>query len=103
MTMLEKWKSALDKEDNICVLFLDFSKVFDTINHDLSVVKSKGYGFSINPLDLTFSYLKNQNKSVQINNYFSLAKKVHDGVLEGSIDGPLIFDLFINGFCFIFK
>ena len=73
--MLEKWKSALDKEDNICVLFLDFSKVFDTINHDLSVVKSKGYGFSINPLDLTFSYLKNQNKSVQINNYFSLAKK----------------------------
>ena len=35
MTMLEKWKSALDKGENACVLFMDLSKVFDTINHDL--------------------------------------------------------------------
>ena len=41
MTMLEKWKSALDKGKNACVLFMDLSKVFDTINHDLFLSKLK--------------------------------------------------------------
>ena len=35
ITMLEKLKSVLDKGENICVLFTDLSKAFDTINHDL--------------------------------------------------------------------
>ena len=33
--MLEKWKSALDKGENICVLFMNLSKAVGTINHDL--------------------------------------------------------------------
>ena len=55
MTMLKKWKSALDKGENICVLFMDLSKAFDTISHDLLVAKLKAYGFSINTLDLMCS------------------------------------------------
>ena len=35
ITILEKWKSALDKGENICVLFMDLSKAFDTKNLDL--------------------------------------------------------------------
>ena len=69
--MLEKWKSALDKEESICVLFSDLSKTFDTINHNLSLAKLKTYGFSINALDRTCSYLENQKQSVQISNNFS--------------------------------
>ena len=96
MTMLEKWKSALDKGENICVLFMDLSKAFDTINHDLLLAKLKAYGFSINALDLMCSYLKNQKQSVQINNNFNSAKKVHAGIPQGSIDGPVLFHLSIN-------
>ena len=96
MTMLEKWNGALDKGGNISVLFMDLSKAFDKINHDLLVVKLKSYGFSINVLDLICSYLKKRKQPVQINNSFSSAKMVHSGLPQGSINGPLLFDLFKN-------
>ena len=75
--MLEKWKSALDKEESICVLFSDLSKTFDTINHNLSLAKLKTYGFSINALDRTCSYLENRKQSVQISNNFSSVRKLY--------------------------
>ena len=46
ITMLEKRKSALDKGEKVCVLFMFFSNVFDTVSHDLLLAKLKGYGFS---------------------------------------------------------
>ena len=52
ITMLEKWKSSLDKGGNNCVLFMNLSTSFDTINHDLLLAKLKAYGFSTNALDL---------------------------------------------------
>ena len=39
MIMLEKWKNVLDKGEYVCVLFMDLSKAFDTINHDLLLAK----------------------------------------------------------------
>ena len=74
----------------------DLSKAFDTINHDLLLAKLHAYGFSINALNLMCSYLKNRKQRVQINNNFSATKSVITGVPLGSIDGPLLFNLFIN-------
>ena len=39
--VLETWKSALDKDENVCVLFMDLSKAFNTVNHDLLLAKLK--------------------------------------------------------------
>ena len=75
ITMLEKWKSVLDKGEYICCLFMDLSKAFDTINYDLLLAKLKAYGFSKKPLALMYGYLSNRKQRTQINNYF-FRKKV---------------------------
>ena len=94
--MLEKWKKALDKEENMLPIFMDLSKAFDTINHDLLLAKLKAYSFSKQALSFMRSYLKNKRQRVQINNKFSSLKEVIVGVPQGSIDGPLLFNLFLN-------
>ena len=96
LVMLEKWKKELDIEENMSPIFMDLSKVFDTIIRDLLLAKLKAYGFSKQALSFMCSYLKNRRPRVQINNKFSNLKEVIAGVPQGSIDGPLLFNLFIN-------
>ena len=94
VVMLEKWKRALDKREYISALFMDLSKAFDTINHDLLIAKLKGYGFSKEALTLMKIYLKNRKQKVKINNNFSLERDVTTGVPQGSIDGLLLCNFF---------
>ena len=75
---------------------MNLSKAFDTINHDLLLAKLKGYSSSKEALSFMCSYLKNRRQTVQINNKFSSLKEVVAGVPQGSIDGSLLFNLFIN-------
>ena len=80
----------------ISVIFMDLSKIFDTINHNLLLPKLKAFGFSRNALDLIYSYLKNRRQRVVINNKISSTETVMAGVARGSIDEPLLLNLFIN-------
>ena len=60
--MLEKWKNTLNKGKHVGTVFMDLSKAFDTINHDLLIVKLEAYWFSTNALLFMHSYLKNRSQ-----------------------------------------
>ena len=84
--MLEKWKKAVDNGECVSALFLDLSKAFDTVNHDLLLAKLKAYGSSPNVLKLMHSYLNNKKQQVQIDNKFSSESNVIAEVSKGSIE-----------------
>ena len=96
VNMLEKWKNTLDKGGFVCAIFMDLSKAFDTMNHDLLIAKLGAYGFQEDALVFMKSYFTNRQQRVRVNSNFSMLEKIISGVLQGSILGPVLFNIFLN-------
>ena len=71
ITLIEKWKKSLDDKEYSGVVFMDLSKAFETINHDLLIAKLDAYGFDKAALKLMKSYLTNRWQRTKINTSFS--------------------------------
>ena len=88
---------ALNKKHLILGIFIDFSKAFDTINHDILTTKMKNlYNFNTSTITWFQNYLSNRKQCVQINNTTSSLHGISCGVPQGSILGPTLFILYIN-------
>ena len=74
-------------------LLTDLPKAFDCFPHNLIIVKQAGYGFDTNVLKLIHSCLSNRKQIMKVNSAYNIWKVIFYGVPQGSILGPLLFNI----------
>ena len=77
-------------------IFLDLSKAFDTVNHNILLEKLKAYGIQSENLKWFRSYLSNRKQFILYDDFKTEVKIVKCDVPQGSILGPLLFLIFVN-------
>src|SRR6218665_512128 len=96
LNMQDKISQAIDKNEYSLSIFLDLSKAFDTVDHNILLQKLERYGVRGLPLLWFKDYLALRYQQVKCNNKLSTFRLIKSGVLQGSILGPLVFLLYIN-------
>jgi exonuclease III len=88
--------NSLGKKEISLLLFIDFSKAFDMVDHNILLKKLEHYGIRGTALDWLKSYLNDREQFVTLNGKDSSKKPLKFGVPQGSILGPLLFIIYIN-------
>ena len=94
--LVEDFRKAMDKGMYVGCVLIDLSKAFDCLPHKLLLAKLRAYGVSMKACSLFRSYLSNRFQRVKIGSARSEWLQTQKGVPQGSVLGPILFNIFIN-------
>ena len=96
LRFVEACKKTMDNRGVAGAVLTDLSKAFDCLNHELLIAKLNAYGFSRSALLFIYSYLTDRKQRVKVNGSFSTWTETVLGVPQGSVLGPLLFNIYLN-------
>ena len=98
LRLVEDWRGALDRHEYVAAVLMDLSKAFDSLPHDMLLMKLQAYhhGLSVKACALISSYLSGRLQQVRLGPHCVDWCDIIKGVPQGSIIGPLLFDIIIN-------
>ena len=96
LRLTEDWRRMRDRGELVAIVSMDLSKAFDVIQHHLLLAKLKAYGVGEGRYALLKDYLSGRQQRVKIGDSFSNWAGTRRGVLQGSVLGPMFFNIFIN-------
>ena len=101
--LLQAWQKEFDNSEFIRTIPTDLSKAYDCLPHDLLIAKLGAYGLDRSSLRLLMDDLNSRKQRTKVGSSYSKWSEIKHGIPQGSILGPLLFNIFINDLFFVIE